>query len=449
MIYKSVSFRLEFFLLFFRAFFCGKVRITKMMSHHLKDLHQPNTNFQPNTTVGHTSSRRGGVGELKVQSTNNHRAIVSMVIYDPICNPNFEGRIQLGQESRLRYDYSTKDTKTQIDTKFERFPHVLMVTNWKYNCSSLVFGKIKPGESPLMCANREFLEETGIPNEILSFNQEDQVQYFHNDTLIMFVKRVASVNELNILTRFSVNRDLENLGLTVVPICYEFNEFSRFKLERFPLYLMSGSFRGKLGDGCFELLAGLYCSRCLSLQEIRTLIGMATSNLEMVTTDTKQSFWYHVEAKKHFLDILFMQISQCEPPKQPESNIISIQPNQWLNLVEQNWNELVNSIIEKKRQEKTEFDLLRQLTSDGNESVLSLEQLNIIDSTVFAASGDNGSGDGGSGNNVDFPASSPFVWGCGGTSLVTSGNVQTAEYVWNNNSSSSAIDGDITGESKQ
>ena len=37
--------------------------------------------------------------------------------------------------------------------------------------------------------------------------------------------------------------------------------------------------------------------------------------------------------------------------------------------------------------------------------------------TVFCASGDSGSGDGGSGLNVDFPASSPFAVGCGGTSL--------------------------------
>ena len=43
--------------------------------------------------------------------------------------------------------------------------------------------------------------------------------------------------------------------------------------------------------------------------------------------------------------------------------------------------------------------------------------------TVFAASGDDGSKDNGSDgqNHVDFPASSPFVTGCGGTSLLTSG----------------------------
>ena len=35
--------------------------------------------------------------------------------------------------------------------------------------------------------------------------------------------------------------------------------------------------------------------------------------------------------------------------------------------------------------------------------------------TITVASGDNGSTDGGTGNNVDFPASSPHVLGCGGT----------------------------------
>lgn len=45
---------------------------------------------------------------------------------------------------------------------------------------------------------------------------------------------------------------------------------------------------------------------------------------------------------------------------------------------------------------------------------------------VFAASGDDGSSDGGNGNNVDFPASSPYVVGCGGTTLTVTG-----ETAWN------------------
>ncbi|HWG20508.1 MAG TPA: S53 family peptidase [Terracidiphilus sp.] len=48
---------------------------------------------------------------------------------------------------------------------------------------------------------------------------------------------------------------------------------------------------------------------------------------------------------------------------------------------------------------------------------------------VFAASGDNDSGDGGSTPaNVDVPSSCPHVIGCGGTS-----KTQTAEVVWNDN----------------
>lgn len=49
---------------------------------------------------------------------------------------------------------------------------------------------------------------------------------------------------------------------------------------------------------------------------------------------------------------------------------------------------------------------------------------------TFAASGDNDSGDGISGNNVDFPASHPLCLGCGGTSLMVSGQTYS-EKVWN------------------
>jgi len=53
--------------------------------------------------------------------------------------------------------------------------------------------------------------------------------------------------------------------------------------------------------------------------------------------------------------------------------------------------------------------------------------------TVTAAAGDNGSSDGvsGSANNVDFPASSPHVLGCGGTKLQSNGATITSEVVWN------------------
>jgi kumamolisin len=55
--------------------------------------------------------------------------------------------------------------------------------------------------------------------------------------------------------------------------------------------------------------------------------------------------------------------------------------------------------------------------------------------TVFVASGDNGSSDGVSDgqNHVDFPASSPYVVGCGGTTLEASADDSTieSETVWN------------------
>jgi kumamolisin len=53
--------------------------------------------------------------------------------------------------------------------------------------------------------------------------------------------------------------------------------------------------------------------------------------------------------------------------------------------------------------------------------------------TVCCASGDSGSGDGVNDGkaHVDFPASSPYALGCGGTRLESSGDTVTSEVVWN------------------
>jgi kumamolisin len=51
--------------------------------------------------------------------------------------------------------------------------------------------------------------------------------------------------------------------------------------------------------------------------------------------------------------------------------------------------------------------------------------------TITVASGDNGSSDGGTGNNVDFPASSPHVLGCGGTEVIAANGTIQQESVWN------------------
>ena len=66
--------------------------------------------------------------------------------------------------------------------------------------------------------------------------------------------------------------------------------------------------------------------------------------------------------------------------------------------------------------------------------------------TVCAAAGDNGSSDGvtdGS-DNVDFPASSPYVLACGGTSVQASGNAITSETVWNDGAQGGAGGGGIS-----
>ena len=51
--------------------------------------------------------------------------------------------------------------------------------------------------------------------------------------------------------------------------------------------------------------------------------------------------------------------------------------------------------------------------------------------TITVAAGDNGSTDGLTGNNVDFPASSPHVLACGGTKLDAHGSTLVSEVVWN------------------
>jgi len=67
--------------------------------------------------------------------------------------------------------------------------------------------------------------------------------------------------------------------------------------------------------------------------------------------------------------------------------------------------------------------------------------------TVCCAAGDNGSSDGVTDgkSHVDFPASSPFALGCGGTKLTASGQTISAEVVWNVNPNSSATGGGVSG----
>lgn len=62
--------------------------------------------------------------------------------------------------------------------------------------------------------------------------------------------------------------------------------------------------------------------------------------------------------------------------------------------------------------------------------------------TVTVAAGDNGSGDGEPGQHVDFPASSPYVLSCGGTSLPSVSPL--TEVVWNDGSKGGATGGGVS-----
>lgn len=68
----------------------------------------------------------------------------------------------------------------------------------------------------------------------------------------------------------------------------------------------------------------------------------------------------------------------------------------------------------------------------------------VLGITVCAASGDNGSSDGESGNHVDFPASSPFALACGGTSIVASNGKISSESAWNDGASGGATGGGVS-----
>ena len=61
---------------------------------------------------------------------------------------------------------------------------------------------------------------------------------------------------------------------------------------------------------------------------------------------------------------------------------------------------------------------------------------------IICAAGDNGSTDGENGPHVDFPASSPHVLGCGGTSLPALS--PSSEVVWNDGTAGGATGGGVS-----
>jgi kumamolisin len=70
----------------------------------------------------------------------------------------------------------------------------------------------------------------------------------------------------------------------------------------------------------------------------------------------------------------------------------------------------------------------------------------LVGITILAAAGDGGSSDGllDPVANVDFPASSPHVLGCGGTRLLTTAGKITSETVWNDGTEGGATGGGVS-----
>ena len=94
----------------------------------------------------------------------------------------------------------------------------------------------------------------------------------------------------------------------------------------------------------------------------------------------------------------------------------------------------------------------------GAESTWTAQSMTALDSaaqdaaslgvTICAASGDHGSSDGVNDgkNHVDFPASSPHILACGGTSLQSANGVITSETVWNDGSQGGAGGGGFSNQ---
>jgi kumamolisin len=82
-------------------------------------------------------------------------------------------------------------------------------------------------------------------------------------------------------------------------------------------------------------------------------------------------------------------------------------------------------------------------TSSLNAMETALQDAAALGVTVTVAAGDNGSSDGESDGqpHVDFPASSPYSLGCGGTTLVASGTTIQSEVVWNETASNEGATG--------
>jgi kumamolisin len=81
-----------------------------------------------------------------------------------------------------------------------------------------------------------------------------------------------------------------------------------------------------------------------------------------------------------------------------------------------------------------------------NAMTAALEDAASLGVTVTVAAGDNGSSDGEDDgqSHTDFPASSPYVLACGGTTLVASGNTITSETVWNDGDEGGATGGGVS-----
>jgi len=108
--------------------------------------------------------------------------------------------------------------------------------------------------------------------------------------------------------------------------------------------------------------------------------------------------------------------------------------------------------------DKTHKPSVISISWGGPESTWTVQAMTAFDSaaqdaaalgvTICAASGDNGSSDGvnDGANHVDFPASSPHILACGGTSLQDANGKITSETVWNDGAQGGAGGGGFSNQ---
>ncbi len=169
-----------------------------------------------------------------------------------------------------------------------------------------------------------------------------------------------------------------------------------------------------------------------NLQNYFKQLGIPTPNIKSVSVDGAQNAPSNGNGADGEVQ-LDIEVAGGVAPK--ANFVVYFAPNS-----EQGFIDAINAAIHDKTNHPDVLSLSWGAPEDGwsPQAVQSLnavlKEAAALGITVCVASGDNGSSDGVNDgkNHVDFPASSPYALGCGGTTLQSSGGKITSERGWNN-----------------